>query len=302
MSAPKLPKSVKRPSRWPWFLALVVLAAALAVVYLLWGGGAPAPELTASQPGAHAPAKPSVAGETSEQKGQAPSPPPPSKQGPVVELKAEAPAGQAADTNQPRAAEQAERKEPYGLQKSVDAVVRSDESIALGGRQVSVADLERKLAVEQRGEMLEKPLDKSAKVSAWGVHVVRPGESLWSIHYQLLREYLAGRGVNLPPSADQPLPGGQSSGVGKILKFAEHMVGVYNLQTGHMTSNLNLLEPGHKVVVFNLSEIFSQLNKIDPRDLTGIMYDGRVLLFPQARQSDFPVPPPGQRPPGNPGN
>jgi hypothetical protein len=69
--------------------------------------------------------------------------------------------------------------------------------------------------------------------------------------------------------------------VGKILKFAENMVGVYNLKTGKMTTDLDVLEPGAKMVVFNLSEIFQQLAKIDPNHLSGVMYDGRVLLFPQ---------------------
>ena len=115
---------------------------------------------------------------------------------------------------------------------------------------------------------------------------MRPGESLWSIHFRLLREYMAARGVKLGPNADQPTAQGYSSGVGKVLKFAEHMVGVYNTQTKHMSRNLNLLEAGHKVVVYNLTEIFSQLAKIDPRDLSGVMYDGRVLFFPESPKGD----------------
>ena len=76
--------------------------------------------------------------------------------------------------------------------------------------------------------------------------------------------------------------------MGKILKFAEHMVGVYNLETGTMSPNLNVIEPGKKAVIYNLSEIFEQLSKIDPRDLTGVSYDGRVLFFPEKK------PDPGQ--------
>lgn len=87
----------------------------------------------------------------------------------------------------------------------------------------------------------------------------------------------------MPMGADKPTIKGYSSGVGKILKFAEHMVGVYNLQTESMSRNLDVLDSGHKVVVFNLSEIFRQLAQIDPHDLSGVMYDGRVLLFPQAK-------------------
>jgi hypothetical protein len=57
------------------------------------------------------------------------------------------------------------------------------------------------------------------------------------------------------------------------------MVGVYNLKTGVMSHDLNLLEPGDKVTVYNLSEIFAQLRAIDLRELSGVSYDGRVLIF-----------------------
>jgi hypothetical protein len=204
-------------------------------------------------------------------------PPAPSQQGPVVDVTPEPPGEQPGLPS----SEQVQRKEPYGLENSLDAVVRSDESIKLGGKTVPIAELERKLVVEGRGAMLEKPLGKKQTVTAWGVHAVRPGDSLWKIHYALLREYLAHRGQNLPTHADQPTRQGTSSGVGKVLKFAEHMVGVYNLKTGHMSRDLDLLESGEKVVVFNLSEIFEQLAQIQPQDLNGVMYDGRVLLFPQ---------------------
>jgi len=93
----------------------------------------------------------------------------------------------------------------------------------------------------------------------------QPGDNLWQIYYALLKKCMAKRGVNLPPDVDQLTPQGRSSGVGKVLKFAEHMVGVYNLKTGHIDRNLNLLEPGEKVVVFNLSEILEQLARIEAR-------------------------------------
>jgi hypothetical protein len=197
------------------------------------------------------------------------------------------------------AREQKERMEPYGLSKSLDAVVRSDESIKVGDTTIAVSELEKSLVVGQRGEVLEKPLSKAEaerRVTAWGVYLVRPNENLWNIHYRLLREYMASQGIDLAEASDEPLPGGKSSGVGKILKFAEHMVGVFNLKTHAMTSDLNHLEAGRKVVVFNLSEIFAQLAKINPRDLSGVMYDGRVLLFPEG-PSSAPAKPTTEAPP-----
>jgi len=249
-------------SRWPWLLALVVILAAVAALWVYWGDISP-------KEGKQA--KPATAAGQKAGQDQAAGVPVPSKHGDTIKV----------DGSQQ--GEQDQRKKPFGLDKSVDAVARSDESIQVGGKKVPVEELERKLVVEQRGEVREKSL-QGGKVSAWGVHVVRPGDNLWQIHYQLLREYLAGRGVNLPLRADQPQPKGYSTGVGKILKFAEHMVGVYNLRTGQMTKDLNLLEPGQKVVIFNLSEIFPQLDKVDPKEINGVLYDGRVLFFPKPDQ------------------
>jgi len=264
--------SGRKPSRWPWLAALVLLALAIYLVVNFWGQDTPPVAPIGKTSDKAAPAPPPPASQAT----QAPAPPPPTEGG-VVRVD---PQGQ---TSQEQSAEQAKRKEPYGLDRSLDAVVRSDESIKVGDTVVAVGDLERKLVVGQRGEILEKALGEKKRVSAWGVHVVRPGENLWDIHYRLLREYMKSRGVEIPSDADRPDPQGYSSGVGKILKFAEHMVGVYNLKTGHMSSDLNLLEAGHKVVVFNLSEIFAELAKINPHDLSGVMYDGRVLLFPEAK-------------------
>lgn len=271
--------SSAQPSRMPWLAALALLAVALgALLYYARD------EITPTA-GQAPPAKP--AGQAApEATAAAPPAPAPSGQGPVVEVPQP---GQGLPSAE-QLAEQAQRKEPYGVDKSLDAVLRSDETLAVGEHKVPVAELERKLAVEQRGQLLDKPLGPDQKVAAWGVHLVRPGDNLWQIHYALLREYMVKRGVDLPANADQPTPQGRSSGVGKVLKFAEHMVGVYNLKTGHMDRNLNLLEPGEKVVVFNLSEIFEQLARIEPADLDGVLYDGRVLLFPKRAPSASPPP------------
>ena len=244
-------------------------------------GQGSAPAGSAGQPAGQGPASAARGQLSPEGAPGAPPPPPPSSNSSVVNLGQ----GSAAEGESGQAREQRERMEPYGVRHSLDAVVRSDESIKVGDTTISMAELEKNLVVGQRGEILEKRLDKDAarkRITAWGVYLVRQDQNLWNIHYRLLREYLASQGVKLAPDADEPLPTGKSSGVGKILKFAEHMVGVYNIKTKSMSSNLNHLEPGRKVVVFNLSEIFSQLAKIDPRDLSGVMYDGRVLLFPEA--------------------
>lgn len=263
-------------SRWPWFLALLVLVVVAAGLYFFWGD--PQPQQAAKQ-GAPAVGEQAKAGSGAP---GVPGAPTPSQHGKVVQMGPGTEQG--AQGQQPSAGEvreQSARKKPFGLDKSVDAVVRSDEAVQIGDKRITIDELERKLVVEQRGDLRDKSLKGDKVVTAWGVYMVRPGDNLWKVHYLLLREYLANRGVNLPPRADLPTPQGNSSGVGKVLKFAEHMVGVYNLRTGHMSQNLDLLEPGQKAVVFNLSEIFAQLDKVDPKELSGIMYDGRVLFFPK---------------------
>ena len=181
--------------------------------------------------------------------------------------------------------EQYERKAAFGLKQSLDAVVRSDENIVINDTVVPMVELER-LLNRYRGQVSDQSLTGRDPISAWGAYLVRPGDNLWHIHLRLLREYLLSRGVTLPAAADQPEPSGYSSGVGKILKFAEHMVGVYNVSSKEMSHNLNLLEPGEKIVVFNLIEIFVQLKQIDPCDLRGVMYDGRVLIFPKRQEQE----------------
>lgn len=255
----------KRPSRLPWIILLVILAFACIPLYFMWKAGTVGEQTLQMQ-------KPAATTEASVAKTSVPPPPPPSKDGPVIDVqKAE---------QQPSGGEQAQRREQFGLDKSVDVVVRSDETLKVGGKEITVKEMERKLAVQSRGEMIERKAGGPDEISAWGFHLVRSDENLWNIHFHLLREYLAARGLKIAPNADEPTEMGYSSGVGRTLKFAEHMVGVYNIQTGHMSKDLNTLDPGQKLVVFNLSELFGQLAKIDPAELAKVRFDGRTLFFP----------------------
>ena len=180
-------------ARLPFIIALIVIIAAL-LAFFVWREpeGTPQTQATSEQESSQ-----TTGGQAaSTQPGGAPAPPPPSDHGPVVRVIEAMPSVTGAEGP---AAEQAERKKPYGLDQSVDAVVRSDETIQVGDQQVPVSELARKLGVEQRGEIVEQFVGQKGKVSAWGVHLVRPGENLWDIHYALLQEYLAHKGVELPP-------------------------------------------------------------------------------------------------------
>jgi len=125
-----------------------------------------------------------------------------------------------------------------------------------------------------------KPQEKTAPKKSparYGIYVVRPGDNLWNVHFNVLREYFASRGVKLAPFADEPEAEGRSSGVARILKYAEKMVHIYNLKTGQLSNNLDLIHPDEKIIIFNLTVLDSVLGKIDPNNIKNIRFDGTNL-------------------------
>ncbi len=116
----------------------------------------------------------------------------------------------------------------------------------------------------------------------YGIHVVRPGDNVWNIHFGILKEYFAGRGVALSPAEDEPDARGVSSGVGRILKFSENMVSIYNLREHRLEPNLHLIHPLSKIVVFNLGRMLSILRLLDFDKIDRVSYDGEILWIPPA--------------------
>ncbi len=198
---------------------------------------------------------------------------------------------------------QEERKSAYGLKESVDHIVSEDESFPVRGRPWSLRDIREKLAEKDRESeeqgvspvlpsVVEKDIPsllkkripgaagaKEAFPVFYGVKVVRPGENLWNIHYNILREYFARRGVNLPRHADEPYPDGRSSGVGRILKFLEGVVQVYSIPENRLVRDLDRIHPNDLIVFFNISDVFSVLDNLQPEDLRWIRYmAGRLHL------------------------
>ncbi|MBW2619298.1 MAG: hypothetical protein JRC92_10530, partial [Deltaproteobacteria bacterium] len=113
----------------------------------------------------------------------------------------------------------------------------------------------------------------------YGIHVVRPGENLWNIHFAVLREYLGHHGLELAPTADEPSAEGRSSGVARILKYAEKMVYIYNVETGCLTDDLDVIQPNHKIVIFNLTRLDMLLRQLDLEKIKSIHFDGTDLTF-----------------------
>jgi len=225
---------------------------------------------------------------------------------------------------------QEERKEAFGLHESVDHVVQAREPFQVQGEQWTIDKIRQRLGpnapeeirqggsepilhpVEERpvGRFVKRsigtslPAGSEAAPSYYGVRLVRPGENLWNIHYQILREYFARRGVHLSPWADEPAADGRSTGIGKILKFLEHIVYVYDVRHNTLVEDINRLYPNDLVVFFKISDVFAALDQVSPQDLEVLRFVGRTLRLErdsearvlldtrQFEQEPPPMPPP----------
>ncbi len=175
-----------------------------------------------------------------------------------------------------------ERKAPYGVEDSIDMIVRPDESIRVGKDTVRMQKLLDEVRLKQ-GEILEKDLvaeTKSKEQDVFGIHVVQLGENIWDIHFKLLKDYYDHKGIHLSPLADEPDRLGYSTGVGKILKFSENLVYIYNLRERTLDTDLHLIYPLSKIVVYNMRRVFALLDRIDYKDVNRIEFDGETLWLP----------------------
>lgn len=175
----------------------------------------------------------------------------------------------------------ARRKKELGIKNSLDMVVKSDESFKVGKITVSMKDVLEKTFLKNK-KIFEEKIGESGeikpdKVKAYGIYVVHPGDNLWDIHFRLIREYYKARGIIISKRADEPVKGGFSSGFGKVLKFSEKMVVIYNLLEHKVDTNINLLHPLSKVIVYNMKEVFSLLKTIDYKNVDKLKFDGETL-------------------------
>ena len=209
----------------------------------------------------------------------------------------------------------AQRKRQYGLDKSVDMVVTKDETIKVGRQLVPLkeilAEIEHNSDVEEtlpsiqpsfnpppEPDIIEEELTSTSpayipsseaaappvpqvkkSVDYYGVYVVRPGDNLWDIHFAFLREYLHHRGIAVGKYDDE-WRNGKSTGVARVLKWAEGMVKIFNLRTRKLEKDLDLLEPKEKVVIFNLSQLGRILGAVNRDEINDIRYDGVNLYLP----------------------
>jgi len=172
------------------------------------------------------------------------------------------------------------RKAKYGVGKSVDIIVKSDESLKIGDSIVPMQEILDKIRIKS-GDIVENDIEglnlPDDRIRAFAIYVVKPEDNIWNIHFKFLKDYFDHKGIALSPLADEPNRKGFSSGIGKILKFSEKIVTIYNIKEHKIAVDLNLIYPLSKVVVFNMSRIFALLNQIDYNNTNRIQFDGETL-------------------------
>ncbi|MDD9304833.1 MAG: hypothetical protein HUK40_21815 [Desulfobacter sp.] len=176
------------------------------------------------------------------------------------------------------------RKEKHGIKKSLDMIVQSDESFTVGKSTVSMQKILEQ-AFKKKGQVFEEQIldsgtTRPVKTQTYGIYVVQPGDNIWNIHFRILKDYYTDKGLIIKEGADEPGTGGMSSGVGKILKFSETMVIIYNLHEEKVTQDINILEPLSKVVVYNMDAVFALLEQINFDNVNRIQFDGKNIWIP----------------------
>ncbi|MFH0725068.1 MAG: hypothetical protein V2B19_01705 [Pseudomonadota bacterium] len=184
------------------------------------------------------------------------------------------------------------RKAEFGFDKGIDLIVRPDETLKIGDTTVPMQEILDRIRL-QKGDIVEKSIqganESSAsgsrptdpkRADAYGIYVVQPADNIWNVHFRFLRDFFQHRGIRLSPASDEPDRHGASSGVGKILKFSESMVTIYNLREKKLDVDLNLIHPLTKIVIFDMKQTFSLLGQIDYDHVNHIQYDGKTLWIP----------------------
>lgn len=193
-----------------------------------------------------------------------------------------------AETNENRELTE-QRKASLGIDTGVDLIVKADESLKIGDAVVPMKEVLDRIKLK-RGEVIESDLDSSGLADAifsngdvkdiYGIYVVKPDDNIWNIHFHFLKDYFEKRGVVLSPNSDETTSDGFSTGVGKILKFSENMVYIYNIREKKLDIDLNLIHPLTKIVVFDMGKVFALLEQISYGEVNQIQFDGETLWIP----------------------
>jgi hypothetical protein len=180
------------------------------------------------------------------------------------------------------------RKDRYGIDTGLDVIIQSDEKFKIGDTTLSMQKILEKIRLKH-GDILEKTLDlagmdaappEDGRTEIFGIYVVRPGDNIWNIHFNFLKDYLDHKNITVAPMADEPDKLGSSSGIGKLLKFSETMIHIYNIEERRLDVDLDLIQPLNKLVVYNMTQIFALLSQVDYTHVNHIRFDGETIWIP----------------------
>ncbi len=195
------------------------------------------------------------------------------------------------------AATQEERFQAFHMKDSIDHIVRREETFQVDGKMLSLESILGKLSNGVRMERvvpfiressigpsirrpIQEPLAPHLQAERYyGVRVVRPSENIWTIHYGIFQEYMARRGIEIAPAADRPLADGRSSGVGRLLKFMEGMVLVYDTKGEGVVKNIHVIQPHTVLAFFNISDLFAAFDQLSPNTLLSLRYVDRGIYI-----------------------
>ncbi|HBN26514.1 MAG TPA: hypothetical protein DD405_03480 [Desulfobacteraceae bacterium] len=177
-----------------------------------------------------------------------------------------------------------QRKADYGIENGVDVIVQSDEAVKIGDVTVPMQRIIEKIRLKS-GEIVESDIgpskkNRNYKNETFGIYIVKKGDSIWNIHFNFLKGYFVHKGIPLAATSDEPDRFGFSSGVGKILKFSENLVSIYNIKENRLDMDLDLIHPLNKLIIYNMTQIFGLLDSIDYKNVNSIQFDGEVLWIP----------------------
>ena len=178
----------------------------------------------------------------------------------------------------------AQRKSQHGVDQGLDLIVKKDEAVTIGDTTVKMQDVAEQINL-QKGKIVEKNISEEASggpssTETYGIYVVQPNDNVWNIHFRFLKSYFAQRNIELSPKADEPNSRGYSSGVGKLLKFSENMVHIYNIKEKKLVRSLDTIEPQSKIVIYSMKDVFALLDTIDQNDVHRIRFDGDAIWIP----------------------
>ncbi len=174
-----------------------------------------------------------------------------------------------------------ERKAALGVKDGLDMIVKEGELIKVGDQTVSVKEISDSIQAKEGG-ITEKDLTAadSGGSGAYGIHVVQPGDNIWNIHFKLMKAYLASKHIALPDASDEPDRSGYSSGIGKLLKFSENMVYIYNIHDRQLVADINLIQPLTKIVIYKMDRVFELVDQVDYHNAGRIQFDGENIWIP----------------------